>query len=89
MDQAREIFLKKWAGLILVILSFAFYGCILLLPFASFSGENKIVASAALVILGEASFWLAVLILGKEAISKYRKFEWRKKITEWLCFLRS
>ena len=44
--------------------------------------ENKIIASAALVVLGEASFWIAVLILGKEAISKYRKFDWRRKIAE-------
>lgn len=84
MDQAHENFLKKWTGLILVILSFAFYGCILLLPFAPIFGENKIIASAALVVLGEASFWIAVLILGKEAISKYRKFDWRRKIAEFL-----
>ena len=83
IDQAHASFLKKWAGLILIILSFGFYGSILLLPFLSISGENKIMASAALVVLGEASFWFAVLILGKEAISKYRKFDWRNKIAEW------
>lgn len=80
IGQAHENYLKKWAGLMLVILSFAFYGCILLLPFAPISGENKITGSAALVVMGEASFWTAVLILGKEAISKYRKFDWRKRI---------
>lgn len=81
-DQTRKNFLKKWTGWMLVILSFAFYGCILLLPFAPISGENKVIGSAALVVLGEASFWIAVLILGKEAISRYRKFDWRKRIME-------
>jgi hypothetical protein len=74
---------KKWAGWMLVILSFVFYGCILLLQFAPITGEHKVIASAALVVLGEASFWIAVIILGKEAVSKYRKIDWRRKIEEW------
>jgi hypothetical protein len=79
-----ERILKKWAGWMLVILSFVFYGCILLLQFAPIAVEHKVVASAALVVLGEASFWIAVIILGKEAVSKYRKIDWRRKIGEWL-----
>ena len=70
--------LKKWLGIALVVLSFAFYGCLLLVPLSSFSTENKIALSASLVILGEGSFWLAVIILGREAMAKYRRVDWRK-----------
>ncbi len=76
--------LKRWLGIALVTASFAFYGCLLIVPFTSFTGERKIALSAALVILGEGSFWLAVLILGREAMAKYRDFNWRRWLTPWL-----
>lgn len=69
--------LKRWLGIALVVLSFAFYGCLLLVPLTSFTGDGKIVLSSLLVILGEASFWLAVIILGREAIARYRRVDWR------------
>jgi hypothetical protein len=65
---------KKWLGGSLVVLSFAFYGCLLLVPLASLSAKNKILLSSLLVILGEASFWLAVIMLGREKMAKYRIF---------------
>lgn len=76
--------LKKWLGATLLAASFAFYGCLLLVPFSSFAAERKIALSAALVILGEGSFWLAVLILGREAMARYRDFNWRKRLISWL-----
>lgn len=76
--------LKRWLGIALVAASFVFYGCLLLVPISSFSAERKIALSAALVILGEGSFWLAVLILGREAMAKYRDFNWRKRLFSWL-----
>jgi hypothetical protein len=76
--------LKRWLGIALVVASFAFYGCLLLVPLTSFSAERKIALSTLLVILGEGSFWLAVIILGREAIAKYRSFDWRTRISGWL-----
>jgi hypothetical protein len=70
--------LKKKLGQSLIILSFAFYGCLLLVPFAHFSGSSKILLSTILVISGEASFWIAVLILGRLVISEYRNFDWKR-----------
>jgi hypothetical protein len=75
---------KRWLGIALVAASFAFYGCLLLVPFSSLSAERKIALSAALVILGEGSFWLAFLILGREALAKYRDFNWRGRLFAWL-----
>jgi len=76
--------LKRWLGIALVAASFAFYGCLLLVPFSPFSAERKIALSTLLVILGEGSFWLAVIILGREAIAKYRNFDWRTRLFGWL-----
>ena len=73
--------LKRWLGIALVVLSFAFYGCLLLVPLSSFSTESKIALSTLLVILGEGSFWLAVIILGREAIAKYRRVDWRNRLS--------
>lgn len=50
--------LKRRLGMALFILSFVFYGLLLLLPFVTASAESKIAFSAAIVVLGEGSFWL-------------------------------
>jgi hypothetical protein len=66
-------FLKRWLGITLFVLSFLLYGLLLLVSFSPFSGEGKMALSAAVVILAESSFWLSVLILGRDAIAEYRK----------------
>jgi hypothetical protein len=76
--------LKRWLGVALVAVSFVFYGCLLLVPFFALSAERKIALSASLVVLGEGSFWLAVIILGRGAIAKYRNFDWRTRLFGWL-----
>jgi hypothetical protein len=77
-DQA----LKRRLGVLLVILSFAFYGLLFLVPFAPFSGGGKVILSSILVVLGEASFWLAALILGKEIITNYKNIFRREKLKD-------
>jgi hypothetical protein len=71
--------LKRWLGMILFVLSLAFYGCLLLVPLTSFSAKGKLALSASLVILEENSFLLSVIILGREAIAKYRNVYWRNR----------
>jgi membrane-bound acyltransferase YfiQ involved in biofilm formation len=73
--------LKRWLGLALFILSFVFYGFLLLVPLTPFSAEGKIAFSAAVVVLGESSFWLSVILLGREAIAKYRRVDWRSLLS--------
>lgn len=68
---------RKWLGLGLIAASFAFYGGLLLVPFAPFSTSGKILLSSLLVICGEGSFWIGVLILGKQVVSRYRSFNLR------------
>ncbi len=81
MERNRLEAPKRKIGLALFLLSFAFYGCLLLVPFISISAGNKIILSSALVLLGEASFWIAVLILGRQVIARYQNFDWRSKIS--------
>ena len=72
MERTNQEALKKRIGVLLIVLSFAFYGILLLVPFAPFSAGRKVILSSILVVLGEASFWIAALILGKELIKNYK-----------------
>ena len=80
--------LKGRLGLLLIILSFAFYGFLLLVPFSPLSAGSKVILSSILVVLGEASFWIAALILGKEFITNYKNIFRREKLEEALNRLR-
>lgn len=71
---------KRWLGIALFILSFVFYGCLLLVPFLPLSLEGKTTLSVLLVISGESSFWLSAIILGKEMIEKFWTAKWRSWI---------
>lgn len=64
-------FSKRNLGIILVALSFMFYGMILLVPFAPLSSSYRIILSMSLIILGEISFWMATIILGKKLLSRF------------------
>jgi hypothetical protein len=80
MERSNQEALKKKLGTLLIILSFAFYGILLLVPFAPFSAGRKVMLSSILVVLGEASFWIAALILGKELINNYKNIFRREKL---------
>ena len=85
METIREIRgWKRTLGITLFILSFAFYGFLLLVPLVALSVEAKAALSIMLVVLGEGSFWLSVIVLGREMIDKYRKIDWRSRISPWL-----
>ena len=71
-ERSNQGALRRWLGMLLIFLSFAFYGILLLVPFAPFSAGRKVILSSILVVLGEASFWIAALILGKELIKNYK-----------------
>ena len=63
---------KRRLGFGLVILSCLLYGSLIFVPSTSLSTEGKIALSSLLVISGEASFWVGGLILGREAIARWR-----------------
>lgn len=73
----------RWIGIVLLILSFAFYASLLLLPFLTLAGTTKAAAVTVLIVLAEVAFWIGGIILGKEFVTRYRRFldprNWRKK----------
>ena len=72
----------RWIGIGALILSFIFYGSLLLLPFLTLAGVTKAAAIPVLIGLAEISFWIGGLILGREFVLRYRRFfdprNWRK-----------
>jgi hypothetical protein len=63
---------RRRLGFGLIVLSCLLYGSLLLVPTTSLSTEGKVALSSLLVISGEASFWIGGLILGQEAIARWR-----------------
>lgn len=73
----------KWLAISLIALSFACYGGLAIVPFSALSVRGKAALSTALIIVGEASFWIGGLMLGKEVLARYRKhlnpFNWFRR----------
>ena len=88
MGRSNQGAFKRRLGMLLIILSFAFYGILLLVPFAPFSAGWKVILSSILVVLGEASFWIAALILGKELIKNFKNIFQREKLKDSWRWLR-
>jgi len=72
----------RWIGIGALILSFAFYGSLLLLPFLSITGAMKAAAIPVLIVLAEIAFWIGGVILGREFVLRYRRYfdprNWRR-----------
>lgn len=67
--------MKRQLGILLVALSFIFYAGLFLVPLTSLSMQSRMLLSGLLVVCGEASFWIAVLIMGKEMVSGLRDYK--------------
>ncbi len=59
---------------VLLVIPGALYAAIPAVVFLPLTTAQKIWLSAGLVIAAEAIFWGAALFLGKEAISRYRRY---------------
>lgn len=73
--------MKKTLGYILFILSFVVWGVIALLPFLEITKVQVASFTTILLIAGEVFFWLSLLLLGKDFMSKIKAFFTRKKTT--------
>lgn len=70
----------KILGIALIIVSFVLWGIIVALPFLGLKAGVIAGATTALVILGEITFWLGILLAGRPAWERIKGFFWRKKI---------
>jgi hypothetical protein len=67
---------KKRARILVVLLVIpgAFYAAVPVVPFLPLTTAQKVGLSAGLVVAAEVVFWGAALFVGKEVISRYRRF---------------
>ncbi len=77
--------MKRTIGYILFILSWLAWGIIALLPFFELTMGQIASFTAVLLIIGEVTFWLSILLLGKEFIVKTKIIF--RKIKEYLLKL--
>lgn len=78
MDKKK---LKFRLGIILISVSVAFFLIIFALPFVSMNLKVKVALTTTLIVVGEVSFWVGTLLIGKEV---YKKFMAKLKSGEWL-----
>ena len=67
---------KKWKlkiGITLISISMAFFLIIFALPFISMDLKIKIVLTSVLVIVGEVSFWVGTILIGKDIYLKFKE----------------
>jgi hypothetical protein len=76
-DDASYTVSKKRAWtfvIVLLVIPGALYAAIPMVPFLPLTTAQKIGLSAGLVVAAEVVFWGAALFVGKEVISRYRRF---------------
>jgi hypothetical protein len=66
---------RAWAlVVVLLVIPGALYAAVPVVPFLPLTTAQKIGLSSALVVAAEAVFWVAALFVGREVISRYRRF---------------
>ena len=60
--------------IVLLVIPGALYAALPVVPFLPLATAQKVGLSAALVVAAEVVFWGAALFVGKEVISRYRRF---------------
>ena len=78
MDKKK---LKFRLGIVLISVSVAFFLIIFAMPFISMNLKVKVALTTTLVVVGEVSFWVGTILIGKEV---YKKFMVKLKSGEWL-----
>lgn len=77
---------KNWkfkTGILLIIISTLLFTSLLTMPFLDVTGKTKITISTIAIVLGEITFWVGGILLGKELFNKYKAYfnpmNWFKK----------
>jgi hypothetical protein len=80
-------------GLLLIIVSCGMWAAVLVVPFLPWASSplstaiaQKALLTTSLLIISEVSFWVGILLLGKELARRYRQklnpYYWWRKITQ-------
>lgn len=79
IDVLQEMTFKKVIGYVLVVFSFVVWVAILTLPLFDISLGEGAALTTALIVAGEASFFVGIALLGKEAWAKLKAIFKRRK----------
>jgi len=79
---------KNWklkTGIALIIFSTLLFASLLAVPFLEADGKTKITITTIIIVLGEITFWVGGILLGKELFNKYKSYfnpmNWFRKKT--------
>ena len=61
-------------GIILIAVSTLLFASLLIIPFLNITTDIKVTATTIVVIVSEITFWTGGLLVGKEVITKYKKY---------------
>jgi NAD(P)-dependent dehydrogenase (short-subunit alcohol dehydrogenase family) len=78
---------SKWGrtlGISLIVFSCLAYGVFLSLPLLSLAGQVKLALAPLLLGMGEASFWIGGVLMGKELVMRFRSY---LNPCRWICKL--
>jgi hypothetical protein len=77
-EQEKEDGRQRWRPWALVVLLLvipgALYSAVPVVPFLPLTTAQKVGLSAGLVVVAEAVFWVAAIFVGKEVITRYRRY---------------
>ncbi len=68
---------KTWKfklGIVLLIVCVIAFLSIPAVPFLDFENSTKITLSTVLFVIGEITFWVGGILLGKELFTKYKSY---------------
>lgn len=60
----------KW-GIVLLIICVVAFLAIPVVPFLNIGNGAKVTIAAVLFVIGEATFWVGAILVGKELLAKY------------------
>ncbi|MBG6130839.1 hypothetical protein IWQ47_002303 [Aquimarina sp. EL_43] len=83
MQRKKESKFYSVLAIALLVFSIAPYGFVLLLPYFSLTATQNALFVSILIVCGEVIQWIAILIIGKQLIIKFKKqlnpMNWFKK----------
>jgi hypothetical protein len=64
----------RYLGIMLLALAFLMWALVPVVLLLPLSGGQKGWATAALLVVGEAAFWVSAVVLGREVVRRYRAY---------------
>lgn len=68
-EKGRRVRILGWT---ILAVSAVLWAAVVVVPFLPLSGVQKIWAAGALAVAGEVAFWISAVVLGREAVRRYR-----------------